>query len=315
MIKKINLTNFKKHINFEQTINSNVINIYGNNALGKTSILEAISLFSPGKNPFNNEIENSINLNKDFFSIKIKTNHELALHYKNKKKEIIINQQKRNTLSSLEYIKIFTITPFLSLAFWKDNSIKRKFIDKLILQNDSSYANFFLNYTKAIKKKNELIQKNEWNNHWEYLNTLIKENGIEITKIRNKILNVFQNNFKDKIEYFPNFEEQMEIFHKPLSLFFEGPHKTKFNIIINNKSDKFASTAEQNTSLTNLIIAATKQIEEEKIFLLDDISCLDQTNIKKKLKTLQDNNIQTWITGTNKLNIDSVQNVKLKSTT
>ena len=48
-IDKISLINFKNHLNTNLEDLSSFVVLNGNNGSGKTNILEAISLFSPGR--------------------------------------------------------------------------------------------------------------------------------------------------------------------------------------------------------------------------------------------------------------------------
>ena len=52
MIKKIKLTNFRKFNSLEIEINRNIVVFHGNNAVGKSTILEAIYVLANGKSPW-----------------------------------------------------------------------------------------------------------------------------------------------------------------------------------------------------------------------------------------------------------------------
>ena len=63
-IEKIKLNNFRNYENLEIDLNKNLDIIYGNNAQGKTNILEAIFLCSFGKSFRTNKEKEMIKFNK-----------------------------------------------------------------------------------------------------------------------------------------------------------------------------------------------------------------------------------------------------------
>ena len=65
-IRSLKLTNFRSHENLSFLLSGKPLSIVGQNAVGKTNILEAISLLSPGrglKNSNLNDLSNTKNMN------------------------------------------------------------------------------------------------------------------------------------------------------------------------------------------------------------------------------------------------------------
>jgi DNA replication and repair protein RecF len=60
-ISKIILNNFRSHENFSIDANSSNVVLFGKNGVGKTNILESISLLSPGRGLRNAKNEEIIN--------------------------------------------------------------------------------------------------------------------------------------------------------------------------------------------------------------------------------------------------------------
>lgn len=325
MINEIELLNFKKHKTFKEKIDSKIIVLSGNNGIGKTSILEAISVFSPGKGIFSLDLNECINFNEKFFKISLKSNFNFEFLFQDNKKTVNINNSASPITKLLEYVKIFGITPYLSLAFWKDNTVKRKYIDRIIMQNEPIYASHFARYTDFIKERNNKIEQKIFDHRWaDILEPEIIKHGIEITKIRKKVLEKLIKNQNEQIEkylqstlkinMYPNFEDQMEIFSKKLDINFIGPHKTKFEIETDIK-DSFASTGQHKKALlaiTFLAILSAKSEESENILLLDDLfSTLDSNSVKETLNIIETLPMQTWITHLDKIQHNSIANIKL----
>ena len=70
-IKSLHIQNFRNHEFLEITIKKPSIVIYGKNGVGKTSILEAISIFSNGKGIRNSKQLEMVKVNQETFCISI----------------------------------------------------------------------------------------------------------------------------------------------------------------------------------------------------------------------------------------------------
>ena len=70
-VKKINLTGFRNYINQEIELNKDINIFYGNNAQGKTNILESIYVCAIGKSYRTNKDKELINIKSDFSKINI----------------------------------------------------------------------------------------------------------------------------------------------------------------------------------------------------------------------------------------------------
>ena len=80
-IDKISLINFKNHLNTNLKDLSSFVVLNGNNGSGKTNILEAISLFSPGRGIKNSRFVEMPNKDKDQKNFKIKINVKLDFSF------------------------------------------------------------------------------------------------------------------------------------------------------------------------------------------------------------------------------------------
>jgi Recombinational DNA repair ATPase (RecF pathway) len=72
IIKKISIHNFRSHINLIIDSNSSNVVLFGENGSGKTNILDAISMFSPGKGMRNSKHENMVNNNSKSKKFEVK---------------------------------------------------------------------------------------------------------------------------------------------------------------------------------------------------------------------------------------------------
>ena len=79
MIDKISIINFKNHLNTNLKDLGSFVVLNGNNGSGKTNILEAISLFSPGRGIKNSRFVEMLNKDRDQKNFEIKINLKYIL--------------------------------------------------------------------------------------------------------------------------------------------------------------------------------------------------------------------------------------------
>ena len=137
--------------------------IYGQNAQGKTNILEAIWLFTGCKSFRGSKDNDFIKFDSEFS--KISLNYEDKI--REKKSEIIFSDKKKTFLNGVEkksttdfigefYAVIFSPS---HLSLIKDGpAVRRKFLDTAICQLKPKYAKTLSSYRKVILERNSLLK-------------------------------------------------------------------------------------------------------------------------------------------------------------
>ena len=166
-IKKLKVENFRNLENLDIEFSEGVNIIYGNNAQGKTNIIESIYIFSFGKSFRANKDIELLKFNKEYFlsNIKImKKDRELEMDFGfdkiSNKKMIKVNGVIQKKISDIigklnvvvfkpEDIKIVTDSP----------SIRRKYIDYLISSISKSYLENITKYKKVMEERNNLLKE------------------------------------------------------------------------------------------------------------------------------------------------------------
>lgn len=311
MIKSVRLNNFKKHYNLELCFHQNLNLFYGDNGVGKTSILEAISLFTSGKGIFNLNPAQLINQKSDYWKVQIETDDGVfQISYQHNKKNITFNNTIITSNVLLEHFTILGLTPYTSLAFWQDAALRRKIIDRIILQQNPIYGTVYKKYLDSLKQRNLLIKNETFNSHWSsILDPIIQENGLKINQIRKKIVPQILSNRKEQIVEFlqeeleleisPNFKEQEKILNSPINQAFIGPHLSRFSL----KGSKtiYPSTGQQRKLLIALnLISMNLNPHKTNILLLDDfLSSLDENTINEVIDLLKNEKSQVFFTHIN----------------
>ena len=340
-INKIKLTNFRNYDEQEINLGKNINIFYGDNAQGKTNIIEAIFLCSIGKSFRTNKESELIKFNKDISSVYIeyeKSDRDGKIKIDlNNKKSIYTNGIKIKKFSELlGNINTVIFTPD-DINILRDGPQKRRrFLDIMIGQLRPNYIHILNMYNKTLEQRNNYLKQIKENNKQEEMLDIWDEKLAEygekiyiyrnefIEKIKNKINKIHKSitNEKEeiKVEYISNCaqkEEYIELLKSRRKLDIikgfstKGIHRDDFFIYINNQLvNVYGSQGQNRTVVLSLKISELQVIYDEigeyPILLLDDfMSELDEKRRKNFLENIE--NTQVIITCTDKIDIDNLE--------
>ncbi len=225
-IKKVSLKNFRNHINLNLNLTNSSILIYGGNGIGKTNILEAISLLNQGKGLRKANIENFLNqekiidittktwgVNVDFVSPNGKFNIGTGLKKTGSNKSRIAKINSDYTpLSSLgEILNISWITPQICVLILSSMSEKRRFIDRLTMSIDNLHLNRVYKYDKLFRQRNKILMQPNSDKTWlDTVESQISELSISIIARRLDLIEELENLYDIQLknnhltEHFPS---------------------------------------------------------------------------------------------------------------
>lgn len=176
IVKSLSFENFRNLKNNKIFPCDSVNVIYGENAQGKTNLIEAIWLFCGGHS-FRSSKENEMTgfekdffkLRMDFFSEDREQNAEI-LYYQNKK-NIKINEVEKNSSAYLtEKFSAVVFSPEHLTLIKSGPQIRRKFIDAAVCQQNIRYASLLSKYQQILNQRNALLK--DINRHKELLEVL-----------------------------------------------------------------------------------------------------------------------------------------------
>lgn len=340
-IKKIELNNFrnykKQEINLEKGINI----FFGENAQGKTNIIESIFLCALGKSFRTNKEKELINFNEKNTVIKIeysKKDREGKIKYQNgEKKEVLINEIKIKKMSEiLGNINVVLFSPEDINILKEGPSNRRRFINMLISQIRPNYIYTYNKYLKTLEQRNNYLKNIEINSFDSNLLDIYDEKLAEYGEIINNYRNEFIEKIKEKIKKIHKeiTEEKEELKIKYISDCFnkqdflskikenrkqdilrgytsKGIHRDDIIFYINGKQvDIYGSQGQQRTTILSLKMCELEIIKEETgeypILLLDDfMSELDKNRKNNFLKNMKE--MQIIITCTEDINIEGIK--------
>ena len=166
-IKKLKVENFRNLENLDIEFSEGVNIIYGNNAQGKTNIIESIYIFSFGKSFRANKDIELLKFDKEYFLSNIeiiKKDRELEMDFGFDK----ISNKKMIKVNGVIQKKISDIIGKLNVVVFKPEDIKivtdspiirRKYIDYLISSISKSYLENITKYKKVMEERNNLLKE------------------------------------------------------------------------------------------------------------------------------------------------------------
>lgn len=340
-INNIKLKNFRNYKNLDLELNKGINVFFGDNAQGKTNILESIFLCSMGKSFRTNKEKEVIYFGDNFSKINInyeKKDRKGSITYDiSEKKSININGVKLKKLSELlGNINTVLFTPDDINIIKGGPAGRRRFLDMMIGQLKPAYVYNLNMYLKCLEQRNNYLKQIKLENKSDELLDIWNEKLAEyaekvynyriefINKIKEKINNIHSKITDDKeiirIEYISDYVNK-EDFKKKLhntnkndisrGFTSKGIHKDDFLLKINNNEISiYGSQGQHRTAILSLKICELNiiydEIGEYPILLLDDfMSELDEKRRKSFLHEIK--NIQVIVTCTDKINLEDIE--------
>ncbi len=182
-VQKLKLSSFRNYLSIELKPLSqyNNIIITGRNGSGKTNILEAISLLSPGKGIRGcklSEISNDTTQGSCWHidaEIASFYGHERietwldpqALEDGRSKRQVKVNDQSIKTQAELtKLLTISWITPQMDQLFISGASTRRKFLDRIVQNFEPSHAKHLMAYEHAMRERARLLKDKNYDINW-----------------------------------------------------------------------------------------------------------------------------------------------------
>ncbi|WP_069999900.1 DNA replication/repair protein RecF [Cellulosilyticum sp. I15G10I2] len=330
-IKELSLKDFRNYIKLDLELDKGINIFKGDNAQGKTNILEAIYLCATARSHRTHKEKEIIRWGSEYAHVMVSLQKNfiddiIDFHLSQKSKAAAINKMPIHRLGELfGCINIVMFSPEDLQLVKSSPKERRRFIDIELCQIDKLYYHALKQYHKVLKQRNLALKqylKNKDMSIIDIWDIQLEEYAKEIIKKRSEFiqeLNIIAKRIHEDISggkenlevvYEPSinsdeFQSKMlkfrekDILYQTTSI---GPHRDDLNFLINGMDVKiYGSQGQQRTVVLSMKLAElsimTKYIGEEPILLLDDVlSELDDKRQKDLFKYTE--NIQTLITCT-----------------
>ena len=333
IIKSIELADYRNYDSLNLQFDKGTNILYGDNAQGKTNILEAIYVAAITKSHKGSKDKEIINFDKEEAHIRtylekdgVETRVDMHLR-KNKSKGIAVDGQKlKKAADLLGLCNVVFFSPE-DLGIIKNGpSERRRFVDMELCQLDNIYLYNLNHYNKIVNQRNKLLKDMYMNpdlketlNIWDmqlvsYGNKIIERRKLFVEQLNEIIYDIHKklsgNREEIKVVYEPNVE--IENFENDLrknqdrdmrsKITSVGPHRDDFCFLVGDIDiRKYGSQGQQRTAALSLKLSeielVKKVTKDNPVLLLDDVlSELDSNRQNYLLNSIGD--IQTIITCT-----------------
>jgi len=333
ILKSLELMDYRNYNQLNMQFHNGTNILYGENAQGKTNILEAVYLCGTTKSHRGSKDKEIIMFHKDEAHVRVILEkntipHKIDLHLKK-------NKAKGVAIDGIPIKRQGELFGMLNLVFFSPEDLyiikngpgeRRRFIDLELCQLDKVYLYHLANYNKVLLQRNNLLKQIGFNRN--LLDTLyiwdekLMEYGRQMIETRNDFvirLNEIVGEIHKRLtggkevlilRYEPNvkpsdFEGKLKkSLEKDLSLKMTnvGPHRDDLSFMFGEIDiRKFGSQGQQRTAALSCKLAEIELvksiIKENPVLLLDDVlSELDRQRQNYLLNSIGD--IQTMITCT-----------------
>lgn len=332
-IESIKLSNFRNYQSLEMNFDEGTNILYGDNAQGKTNILESIYLCGTSKSHKGSKDKEIIRFGEEESHIRMivkkqEISYKIDMHLrKNKAKGVAINGIPIRKARELLGVVNFVFFSPEDLNIIKNGpGERRRFMDLELCQLDSLYLMDLANYNHIINQRNKLLKDiylqprlkdtlDVWDIQMVNYGKKIIEKRREFVEELNDIIHQIHQNLTGGIEFLEIVYEpsvDSEEFEMTLSqnkdkdirmkLTSAGPHRDDLCVKVNGIDiRKYGSQGQQRTAALSMklseIYLVKNKIKDTPVLLLDDVlSELDSNRQNYLLDSIHD--IQTIITCT-----------------
>lgn len=333
IIKSLELENFRNYDTLSMEFDSGTNILYGDNAQGKTNILEAIYLSATTKSHKGSRDKDIVNFAADeahirTYVIKDGLENRVDMHLrKSKSKGIAINGQKiKKAADLLGLLNVVFFSPEDLSIIKNGPAERRRFVDMELCQLDSFYLYNLNNYNKIVNQRNKLLKELFirpelrdtlfiWDSQLvSYGSKVIERRKTFVSQLNEIIYGIHMklSGGREELQIVYEPDVLMEDFEKKLEGCRErdiktkqtsiGPHRDDFSFLAGDIDiRKFGSQGQQRTAALSLKLAEIELVKkitkDVPLLLLDDVlSELDSSRQNYLLSSIHD--IQTIITCT-----------------
>lgn len=228
IIHKLELQNFRNYnsLSFEPSAGATLI--YGPNGIGKTNILEAISLLVPGRGlrnaklveMANNEHPSSwkisANISGQFGKSEIDIQHMIDPKTGSSKKVMLLDGVPLKTQNKIsQEVSVVWLTPQMDQIFLEGSSDRRKFFDNIVSSFSPDHSNALTKHEYFTRERLSILKRGNYDNKWlSIIERKMAEYSVIIAEARQKFCE-YMNNIIADMEYdFPkallSFEGEIE---------------------------------------------------------------------------------------------------------
>lgn len=345
-LRQLSLSQFKNCRQAELEFSEKINCFVGNNAAGKTNILDAVYYLSFCKSYFNAIDTQNILHDHDYFAIhgayvnqQSQDDRVSCVQKRGQKKSFKLNKKEYDRLADhIGKFPLVMISPYDRDLINEGSEVRRKYIDGVISQFDHFYLNDLIDYNKSLVQRNALLKHFAEQRTFDSVSLQVWDEkmvvlGNGLFDKRKEFLVEFNPLFEEYYHFLSGGKEQVEIVYESqlaMNTFAEllaesvekdrimkyttaGVHKDDLLFRIDGHPvKKFGSQGQQKTFVIAIKLAQFEFTRRKKnfrpILLFDDIfDKLDDSRVSQIIKLVSEDNFgQVFITDTQRQRIERI---------
>jgi len=331
VLDRIALSNFRNHRRTELSGTTQFNLMVGENGAGKTNVLEALSLLSPGRGLRRASLaelpgpdgQGAFQIGVSLFG----QGHEIARlgtfteTERPGRRLVRVNGSHASAKSLGEWLAISWLTPAMDGLFMDSAGARRRYMDRLILALDPSHARYVSRYDSALRERNRLLAEGRNATWLDAIEAQVAKYGAAIAANRAALASTLADALtalpdtpfaKPNLTYLAIGPTQRAELHSELARTrgrdraagrtLTGPHRDELDVVMaaNGRPAASCSTGEQKAMLISLTLAHAALAAEDRpgILLLDVVAAhLDPVRRSALFERLSKSTAQVWLTG------------------
>ncbi len=340
-LHRLKLSHFRSYISALIEPEAPMVALYGANGAGKTNILEAVSLLSPGRG-LRRAPPADLARRPESIGWKITAEleslseqHEIATWSEGDTGRIVEIDGKKAPQTALgQLARVVWLVPVMDRLWVEGTAGRRGFLDRMVLSFHPDHAQATLTYEKAMRERNRLLKDQVHDAAWfDALEGQMADAGARISANRSDVLQRLQAAQNNAATAFPaadltligaELETVGDLRHalgagrdkdRLAGRTLDGPHRVDLHAVYRAKGveARACSTGEQKALLISLILANARALREDfgapPILLLDEVTAhLDATRRAALFDEIDHLGAQAWMTGTGPELFDTLGN-------
>lgn len=325
-VDRLSLTDFRSYASMALEPGTGFVLLFGENGTGKTNLLEAVSMLTPGRGLRGSPLSGMARNNGSgawavaarLPGLDLGTGTQPSVP---ERRQVRINGAPAAVNSLSEWLSVLWLTPAMDRLFSGSTSDRRRFLDRLVLALEPGHAHHATRYDAAMRARNKLLGEDKWDESWLLsLELAMSDHGREIAAARARTVAALDamlahspdDNFaraEIRLEGWQS-EELASVLRANRSRdasagrTCQGPHRQDLIVLHRGKQMPAAqsSTGEQKALLLGLVLAhadlVSKQRGSSPILLLDEVAAHLDPGRREALFARLEGRGQVWMTAT-----------------